>query len=398
MGSVPMSRFDASAVLKARVRDRFENQCAACKREGPLVTDVAHLYEDATSQPPRAERLIILCTGCNQAQERAKDRAKPSLLEILDPDKVSIVARCAYRAGSYKRAYAGQRLAAYLFETRRQPSRAVECLTEATSALRPIRWGDFLEATMLEVERLCLSHHVGMIQRWLYLDRLSLVLYDYRRWQESAALQSAAQELASKIGSDERDPQRLEFDRASSFRREALIRASTTQLTRSATRKLIGRLIEDAREFEIHGQFDGYATNLDVAGKLAREIIKDRVEAHKYSQEALAPAAKITHKWVLQEHYWREADFYLATHNRDKTLANVVEALRHFRDHPVVLEPTLGAAGPVAHDPIAELERFGIQEGRLRELGVAPSANPPPELRLGFSKTTAARVARNLLR
>lgn len=121
------------------------------------------------------------------------------------------------------------------------------CLVEAVSALRPIRWGDFLKATLLEVERLCLSHDVGLVQRWLCVDRFALVLYDYRKWSESAEVQYASGQLRARIKSDHRDPDELTFDRASSFRREALIKGSTGGAGPGTMGKLIGRLLEDAR-------------------------------------------------------------------------------------------------------------------------------------------------------
>lgn len=192
-----------------------------------------------------------------------------------------------------------------------------------------------------------------------------------------------------------RDPDELTFDRASSFRREALIKGSTGGAGPGTTGKLIGRLLEDARDFECRGQFDSYATNLDVASKLALEIGKKPNIAHKYSEQALDKAKKIT--WVLQEHYWREAEYFLLKKDRPKTLLNVVEALRVFHDHPVVLEPTLGAAGPVPHDPIAELDRYGIRVGELREHQVAPSGNPPSELSLGLNRREIDRIVRNLM-
>jgi hypothetical protein len=160
---------------------------------------------------------------------------------------------------------------------------------------------------------------------------------------------------------------------------------------------LLGKLIEDAREFELQSQLDGYATNLDVASKLALEIGKKPAEAHKYSEIALACEVKITHKWVLQEHYWREAEYYRSKPD-PKAQEFVFKALRMFNDYPVVLEPTLGAPGPVQHNPISELPLFGIREDELRERGVAPSSNPPTELALRLSPRQLHRIVGRLVR
>jgi tetratricopeptide (TPR) repeat protein len=392
-----VSRLDANAILKQRTKERFCFECAACGKASRLTADVAHLFEDATTRAPQADRLIVLCSSCNQAEDRAKARSNPPLSELFDAEAVSVRAQHSYREGRYPCAYQGHRLAAYLFEARGFHSNAVASLVEAISAARPIRWGDFLKATFIEVERLCLSHNVGVVQRWLFLDRLALVLYDYRRWRETAQVQYASMQLRARVRNDPRYPEELRFDRASSFRREALIWASTKTEGRTRLGTLLGRLIEDAKEFEHQGQFDGYATNLDVAGKLALEIGGDPEKAHQYSQEALERAEKITHKWVMQEHYWREAEYYRSRNDRPLTLQSVVEALRLFRDHPVVLEPTLGAAGPTPHDPIAELARFGVSVEELRELEVAPSRNPPPELALLLSRSMIDRIVTNCM-
>ena len=246
--------------------------------------------------------------------------------------------------------------------------------------------------------RICRFAKIDEVQRWLFLDRFSLVLYDYRRWPESAEIQYASEQVRAKVTPDQRYPHDLKFDRASSFRREALIKASNKRVGRPTVRKLISRLLEDAQEFKGQGQFDAYVTNLDVAGKLALEILDDPTRAHEFTQRALEIAAKVTHKWVLQEHYWREADYYLDTKpDSKKKMDSVVGALGVFREHPVVLEPTLGAAGPVPHDPIAELERYGIQEGELRERGVAPSTNPPPEIALRIQRRRLERIVKNLM-
>jgi hypothetical protein len=393
-----MGRLEASPQLKERIRQRYSYQCAACGNASELKADVAHLFEDATIHLPQEDTLIILCANCNEGEDRAKYKSKPPLVELFSPEDVLILARRSQRDGKYSCAYAGHRLAAYLYERHRQYPKAVACLVEAVSALRPIRWGDFLKSTLLQVERLCLSQDVGLIPRWLCLDRLALVLYDYRRWSESADVQYASSLLRARVRKDPRDPVELKLDQANSFRREALIKASTGKAGLGKLRRLLDRLLEDAGDFERRGLFDAYATNLDVASKLAIEIGKEPNIAHLYSEQALDMAKKHTHKWVLQEHYWREAEYFLLKKDKVKTLLNVIEGLRIFNNHPVVLEPTLGAAGPVPHDPIAQLNMYGFSESELREHGVAPSRNPPPERSLDLDRREIDRIVQNLMR
>lgn len=394
-----MSRLDACASLKQHIKERFGFECAVCGLVSRLGADVAHLFEDATTHVARADRLIVLCSTCNQAEARTKAASMPPLSELFTADEVGASARRAYREGRFSCSYQGHRLAAYLLELRSLYSDAVASLVEAISSARPIRWGDFLRATVLEVERLCLTHAVGLVQRWLFLDRFALVLFDYRQWEESAKVQTASARLRSRVRDEPRSPEQLRFDRMSSLRREAQIQAfGGNARGRRRRRLLIDELVEHAREFEIQGHMDSYATNLDVAAKLALEIGNDPETAHKYSEGALQHAEKITHKWVLQEHYWREVGYYNLRKSRPLARKNVIEALRIFRDHPVVLEPMLGAKGLMAHNPITELSQFGISLGELREREVAPSRNPPKELPLRLSKSVVERVVTNCMK
>lgn len=386
-----------SSYLKKNIRERYRDECAYCGVTGKLTTDVAHLYEDASKRMATADRLIILCSNCNQAEARAHGRSTPPLADVFEAESVSAKAIQSYREGNYRRAYAAHRLAAYLFERHGQYSKALGNLTAAISALRPIRWGDFIASTLLECERLCLSYAIGIVQRWLCINRCSLVLYDYRRWEESAQVETASQLLIAGFTDDQRNPEEFEFDRMNSFRRQVLITAFTARLGVRPLWKLIDRLREDSKQFLRHSQFDSFATNLDVARKLALEISANAEKAHEFSEETLEKSAKIRHKWVLQEHYWSEVDYYLGKRDRPRMRKNLLEALRIFRDHPVVLEPTLGAAGPVPHDPIAEIERYGITVEELRDRGVAPPSNTPQEIELALDKSRLRNVVKSVL-
>ncbi|MES2709350.1 MAG: hypothetical protein V4726_22320 [Verrucomicrobiota bacterium] len=394
-----MNRLNANPKLKKEIQTRFDYTCAACGIKSKLISDVAHLYENATICKPRADTLIVLCANCNQGEARSKLHYKPALSELFTGDEVLARARRSYREGRYSCAYAGFRLAAYLFDACGWHSKAVACLIEAISALRPIRWGDFISSTLLEIERLCRNNKIGLVQIWLCLDRFSLVLYDYCRWKEAAEMQYAAMQISIALTSDQRYPEQLKFDRANSLRREALIKGSTAALGQCALRKFIDRLLEDAELFKQHGQFDSYATNLDVAGKLALEIDDKPKESYKYGELAIDCIAKITHKWVLQEHYWRQADFYLLKKDYIKMKNSVIEALRIYRDHPVVLEPILTPKGPVPNNPILKYEKkYKLSNSELRDLCVAPSSNPPVEIPLQLSREKIECVVKNIIK
>jgi tetratricopeptide (TPR) repeat protein len=185
-----MVRFEPSPAIKKFVRKRFEGKCIVCGRTD--VVDVAHLYEDANLQIAPSDRLILLCPNENQSQQRAHGKSTPPISETLRPGILLEGARSDYWKKSYPQAYGKARMGAYLYENEREYSKAVDCLMEAVSALRPLRWGDWLAATLREAERLCLTQEIGLHKRWILLDRFALVLFDYARWDEAIDLLSAA--------------------------------------------------------------------------------------------------------------------------------------------------------------------------------------------------------------
>lgn len=95
-----MSRLEASPGLKKQIRHRYSNQCAACGAASELTADVAHLFEDATTLAPRKDTLIVLCSGCNEAEDRAKSPSKPALVELFSADNVLARASRSYRMES----------------------------------------------------------------------------------------------------------------------------------------------------------------------------------------------------------------------------------------------------------------------------------------------------------
>lgn len=391
-----MPRIEASQKLKQSVLERFGYQCAACDNESRLTVDVAHLYEDATFRAASLDRLIVLCSNCNQAQTRAKARSTPELSERLDAQQVRGTALKHYRSGNYPRAYAASRLAAYLFQRQKQYSKSVDCLVDAISALRPIRWGDLLAATILEIGRECEQHSIAPVSRWLFLDRLALVLYDYGRWSESLSVLLASQTLLKRIPTNPpQDPQQLEFDKKSSFRRYALICGSSGNLGGARLLSCIDHLVEDANEFLNAHQYDSFATNLDVVSKLAWEVIKDPGRAHKYVQAALDLKSKITHRWVLQEILLREGWYFFLRNDVEQARQRALEALAIYNETPVFLEPTLGKLGPVKHEVESDIQRLQMTAESLSAMGLA--CKQLIEVPLALTKAQIERITKKAL-
>jgi tetratricopeptide (TPR) repeat protein len=393
-----MPRLDASPSLKAVVKKRFSAQCAACHNGNALCIDVAHLFEDAAIRRASEERLILMCPNCNQGQDRTKHPTSKTYVHRLQPLEVFALASRRYRLGDYRGAYQSFRLTAYLYEQCARYSKAAESLLEAISALRPLRWGDLLKATVLQFERLCVTHSVGIVQRWLFLDRFALVLYDFRRWDWSARVHHASAQLRACISQDHRDPEQFAFDSMSSFRRESMLLCTTTNLSRSSIVDTTEELKRDAMEFLTLGRVDAYATNLDVAAKLQAEVLDNYDSAIELSETVLERKTQITHWWVLQEHHWRLARLYAQKGDRKREVDNTLSALRVFRDVPVVLEPTRGSMKHVCQHPVDELTMHEIPSSLLRENEVAPSGLGPREIPLKIQDRTIARIVNAVMK
>src|SRR6266404_2146811 len=267
------------------------------------------------------------------------------------------------REGQYEESYTASMRATELFCLGRFYSDAVECLVNAVTALRPIRNGRRLRTTVLKVERLCARFPITEMARWHFLDRLALILFDYGRWKKAAEVQSASELLRKGIYKDPQGSQTLDFDSANSRRRAAVIKGCAYALAPGQDiRKVLAELLDEAHDFRNAGQFNAYITNLDVASKLASEILGDRDLAHGYSEEAINWGQFSDNWWVRQEHHWREYEFFSSKHDKQAMSRHASEALKLHQQHPVVLTPILINGRPVAHDPFVSFKIAVIRE------------------------------------
>jgi len=244
---------------------------------------------------------------------------------------------------------------------------------------------------MQEIGRLCRDRDIGMVQRWQVLDRFSLVLYDYRKWEQAAAVNRVGRRLLREIKGVSGNPQRFELDLEMSFRREALIKGSTGTLERRETvPRLIERLVHGANDFRVDRNFDASANHLNVAATLAIEAA-DLETAHTLSQAALDSWKKVNHKLVIQELLSKEARYFASKRNRDKALENIVRALSFYSQCPVILEPIRAAGGQRKHDIYTDIRDLGFQLDELRDAGgtIMPSIK---ERALALSDTDVRRI------
>jgi tetratricopeptide (TPR) repeat protein len=198
------------------------------------------------------------------------------------------------------------------------------------------------------------------------------------------------------VQSNPYNPRQREFDRANSLRRQSLIKASTRKLDKGENvPKLLSNLNETAEEFLRLGQYDAFATTLDVARKIALEVAGDFEKAHGYSERALRKENKITHKWVLLEHITSEAGYFYSKKDFVRARECICHAMDLYSKHPVVLEPVLATDGPRRHDIHEDLRRIGIGYETLLVEGItiAPSI---PEVPLALRRSDVRRIVRSV--
>ena len=153
---------------------------------------------------------------------------------------------------------------------------------------------------------------------------------------------------------------------------------------------MLDELHEHSQQFSRDRQFSSVVTNLDVASKLAADVLHDREGAHNYSQQALQYRSDIDHWWALQEHLWREAEHYKATGDKERTFETVVDALKIYERSPVVLEPVPGDKGIGRGDLGVMVKQLGIDRLALAEVGI--NLKPLTLTPLGLSDAMIDRV------
>jgi len=391
MQGVEMARFEIPTAVAKLVRRRFRGECAVCGSTESL--DVAHIFEDATMRLATSDRLVLMCSSHNQSQERSHGRTSPARSPHLRPDGLLAGARSDYWEGRYWRGYGKARIAAYIYERQGNYSEAVECLTEAISALRPLRWGDWLAAVIFEGERLCNQYLIGIATRWLFLDRFALVLFDYARWAESTQVLEAAIKLRDRVTSYSRSYQQFKFDKQGAARREGLIKGLTGTVGSSkATNKLVQELEEQAEDSARRGRYDSTVTHLDVVRKLLLEAKGDREKAHEASEMVLSHRTKISHKWALLEHLVSEAEYFSFKKERGRMLQYASDAMQLYHEHPAILEPVFEMSAPIH----TRIRRLGVNVDELLARGV-PIAPEMKEVPLAISKVGVRQIVREVL-
>jgi hypothetical protein len=387
-----MVRFPVPEATREFVRSRFQSKCVACGKSN--VLDVAHLYEDASLRPATPDRLVLLCPNENQSQQRAHGKSTPPLCETLRPSDLLTGARADYWNGSYRQGYGKARLATYLYESQAEYSKAVECLTEAISAARPLRWGDWLAATLQEAERLCYMQPIGPARRWLLLDRVALVLFDYARWEEAIEILAAGIAIRDALTADLYDPQQFRFDTQAAFRREGLIKAATHKFDPGTSASdLLKQLEDQAAELFKNQKYDAVVTHLDVARAIARWSGMDE-RSHGYSEQTLEFRTKISHRWALLEHLVSEAEFFASKGDPKMSRYYGNQAMALFSESPAVLEPILDGE-PRTLNIHQRLAKLGIAAQELLAAGVTVTPNLE-EVPLALNRADVTRLAKTI--
>src|SRR5229473_3185150 len=384
-----MSRIEPNRVEKKWVLLAF-GECAACTERDENKLDVGHLYEDATSRRATRATLLVLCSGCNQAEDRSRWDSKPDRRRSK-PDEVRNLAKRRYeQVLTHRHTLRTDLPPIYLKKTGFFQTQS-SAFSKRSHRYGPSDGETSSQPPCRKSGDSCRDRDIGMVQRWQVLDRFSLVLYDYRKWEQAAAVNRVGRRLLREIKGVSGNPQRFELDLEMSFRREALIKGSTGTLERRETvPRLIERLVHGANDFRVDRNFDASANHLNVAATLAIEAA-DLETAHTLSKAALDSWKKVNHKLVIQELLSKEARYFASKRNRDKALENIVRALSFYSQCPVILEPIRAAGGQRKHDIYTDIRDLGFQLDELRDAGgtIMPSIK---ERALALSDTDVRRI------
>ena len=138
-------------------------------------------------------------------------------------------------------------------------------------------------------------------------------------------------------------------------------------------------------------------STLDVASRLAAEVLGDVDRGHAYTSEVLSDATLETHRWSAVEQLWREVRYYILKGSTAEKRTSALKALRFHQDLDVLLEP-LSLHGKAASVDIKELVvQAGVRLDELPEHNLRLPPLPKPG-KIMLSQTDIRGIVRDVLR
>jgi hypothetical protein len=385
-----LPRVKPTPALRAEVLAFYEERCLLHSVEvrPGLVIDLHHI--DECSSHTRFENLVPVCKSCNGAFQVDRYKSKPALSGFLHPDAITVRAREFFSIADYSGSHGCYRLAAHLFATRfRNVPQQLYSLTASIGPLRALFEPRLLRYVIIQSQEIfkSLQPQELPIYRAAFLSQMGLLLYDFQEFKEAMEFQSQAYQLRRKINKKLVDselvsqPEDEAQEMANYARRLAFVVQDSTKAPKHIRDEALASLDEGISLFERHGNFRGFATNLDVKAYLEiRRFGYATARTQEFAERALEVELKINNQWVRANHHITLGDFYYSQFKKTpwKRLKDrAVEELRQGCDiltkHQICLEPS----------PTGGLFRPDI---KLIDLGVTDAQRVPERGKFPFSK------------
>ena len=394
----PTSRVRPTLAQRTEVLDFYGERCLLHDLEVTpgLVIDLHHL--DECSSHTRFENLVPVCKNCNGAFQIERYTSKPTLRGMLHPDAVVLRARELFSIPDYPGSHGCYRLAAHLFATRFQNvSLQLNSLIGSIGPLRAIFAPKLLRYVVKNLLKVLgsLRPQELRLYRADFLSQMGLLLYDFQEFEAAMEFESHAYQLRRKIHKKLVDSE-IEFQReaeeqemANYARRLAFVAQDSSQVPKHIREEALASLDEGISLFERHGNYRGYATNLDVKAYLeTRRFGHATPRTQKFAERALKVESKINNEWVRANHHITLGDAFYSRFKksrsrrlRDRAVEELRQGCEILAKHGICLEPS----------PAGGLFRPDL---KLIALGVTDAQPLPKRGKFPFSKKDLASIAR----
>lgn len=299
-----------------------------------------HINEIADKENTIFENLVTLCSGCNTAIESSKPKYKKTLIDdTTRPENIMSRAKSHFAEGQYAASYGCYRIAAHLFKTRqRNQSRQLACMCFSIGSLRPLAEPRLVRYTMLEVKRAFEEAGTHAPPRWRTecISQIGLLLFDFGIFRTSYeclmfALKMAKRrhKMASVLSPY---PEEEEQVIANQYRRLCFAMTAEKDVPHKFQEEVLDALHSGVGVFLRHGNYRGYATNLDVLAYRERELRGvDSKLLFEAIEQALPYEKKFENDWVKASHYANLGLFHEAQYLKSKSKRNKDSAVKYLK-------------------------------------------------------------------
>lgn len=330
-------RVPISPSLRKRVLKFYGKRCILqdSQARGPGFKPRLH-HIDEVNCNTIFENLAPLCSECNNAFEDEKARNEPPLLRHVTPQAIEARGMELYEEGDYPGSYGCYRIAAHLWESRRNIiSGKLICLSRAIGAIRA-RWEpDSLKYTIGEAKKTFLSIRGDKNSyaecRAEFLAHMGLALTDHNCWEEAMDWEVAAFHLKNRLAKGQirygKHPAVHEQELANYKRRAAWVIQHDPKYSKKFRDRLQKALKDDLDLFLKYGNVRGWATNRDVIAQMEVARLGEWTSTVRdIAEETLEKEDKFRNVWVQTSHHSHLGFSYLADYEKARNARSAKRA------------------------------------------------------------------------